>query len=270
MRKLLVAVTVSIILIFNMVLANAAAFDNRAVFNTSGLDSGIMKVSFNADSDKKFKVLVEKNGKNVSYILENDGTVESFPLQLGNGEYKISVMENIEGDKYKYVSTENVNLQLDDPKEIYLASIQNINWNSDMAAIKKAGELTRGLKSDKEKVTAIYNYIISHISYDSDKFSKLKGDYLPDIDGTLAAGKGICYDYASVFAAMLRSEGIPAKLVKGYSENVSGYHAWNEVYNSKTGKWEIYDTTYDSQMKAAKAKYTMTKKSNEYTKVNEY
>ena len=270
MRKLFISVTVSIILLFNVAFTNAAGFDSQTVFNTAGLVSGVIKVSFNTDSDKKLKVLVEKSGKNISYNLKNDGTVESFPLQLGNGDYKVSIMENIEGNRYKYVSTENVNLKLDDQKEVFLASVQNINWNSDMAAIGKAKELTAGLKSDGEKVAATYNYIVNNFTYDYDKLSKLENDYIPDIDSTLAAGKGICYDYASLFAAMLRSEGIPAKLVKGYSENVNGYHAWNEVFNSKTGSWEIYDTTYDSQMKAAKAKYNTVKKSSEYTKVNEY
>ena len=43
---------------------------------------------------------------------------------------------------------------------------------------------------------------------------------------------------------MLRSQGIPTKLVKGYSDNVDGYHAWNEVYINE--EWITIDTTLDA------------------------
>lgn len=270
MRKLFVSVIVSVILLFNVTAVNAEGLRAKAVFNTAQLDSGIIKVACSTETDKKLKVMVEKGDRKISYNLKNDGTVESFPLQFGNGEYRVSVMENLEGTKYRYLSTEDVNLSLNDQNDVYLASVQNINWNEDMAAIKKAKELTKDLKSEQEKVEAVYKYIVANFKYDYDKLSKLSNDYLPDIDSTLESKEGICYDFASTLAAMLRSQGIHTKLVKGYAKNVNGYHAWNEVYNSETGNWNIIDATYDSQMKAAKAKYKMTKNSDEYTKVNEY
>jgi len=36
---------------------------------------------------------------------------------------------------------------------------------------------------------------------------------------------------------MLRSVGVPAKMVKGYTTNFKEYHAWNEVYVND--KWYI-------------------------------
>jgi len=93
---------------------------------------------------------------------------------------------------------------------------------------------------------------------------------LPNIDKTLTSGKGICYDFSSVFAAMLRSQGIPVKLVKGYTTNVEGYHAWNEVYNSETGEWIVVDTTYDVVIKDAGRAVSMAKETANYSKVYEY
>ena len=43
----------------------------------------------------------------------------------------------------------------------------------------------------------------------------------------------ICFDYASLTAAMLRSQGIPARLEIGYAGSV--YHAWISVYTEETG-----------------------------------
>ena len=269
-KKLLVSLIISSAFLLNISITGAAGLKTAALFNTDYLDSGIVTVGYNADTNSKLKVIVEKNGKKIAYNLKSDGTPESFPLQMGDGQYKVSVLRNIEGDKYKYISTKNVKLDLADDKLVYLASVQIIKWNSEMAAIKKSAELTKGLKTDNQKITAIYKYLISSIAYDYDKLASLSSDYLPDIDRTIASGRGICYDYASIFAAMLRSQGIPTKLVKGYSTNVTGYHAWNEIYNNETGKWMTVDTTYDAQMKESKVKYSMEKSTTQYTKVNEY
>ncbi len=266
MRKLLSALIIVIILSLNILPINATV---TAVVDSEKIGLGVVAVSYN--SDVKLKVTVEKSGKRVTYDLRNDGTAEYYPLQFGEGEYKVSVLENISGTKYKYVQSQTINLDLDDVNKVYLASVQNINWNEEMNAIKKAKELTKGMKTDKEKVKAVYQYIVSNISYDYDKLKTLDNAYLPNIDETLEKRKGICYDYSSTFAAMLRSLGIPAKLVKGYSTSTgSVYHAWNEVYMSDTGKWIIVDTTYDSQMKSAKKKYTMEKSAKNFSKVYEY
>ena len=269
MRRFLLSLMIVAIFLFNTLSVTADGLGAKAIFDTSLLNSGVVKVSYTSDIEK-LKVMIEKDSKRYTYNLNNKGAEESFPLQMGNGKYKISVLENIGGDKYKYVSTENVALNLSNANDIYLSSVQNINWDNEKAAIKKANELTKDLTNDQDKLKTIYNYIISSFKYDYTKLSKLKNDYVPDIDLTVNSQKGICYDYASAFAAMLRSAGIPAKLVKGYSTNVKGYHAWNEVYNNETKSWIIIDSTYDSQMKAASAKYSMEKKAGQYTKVNEY
>ena len=69
---------------------------------------------------------------------------------------------------------------------------------------------------------------------------------------------------------MLRSQGVYAKLIKGYSNNATGYHAWNEVYDSQAKKWLIIDTTYDLQVIPKNKKVSMSKSSKDYDKVYEY
>ena len=267
MRKMLLALVVSAVFLLNTAIVSAES--TRADFDTAKLDTGVIGISYTS-SVQKIKVLIEKNDKRYAYNLNNGGVEESFSLQMGNGDYKVSVLENTSGDKYKYISTKNVTLNMADKNQVYLTSVQNVNWDEDKAAVRKAKELTENLDSNKDKLDAIYEYIVSNFRYDHNKLGKLETTYLPDIDDTLSTKKGICYDYASTFAAMLRSIGIPAKLVKGYSTNVNGYHAWNEVFLEDTSSWIIIDTTYDSQMKEAKAKYNMEKKAAQYTKVNEY
>ena len=97
-------------------------------------------------------------------------------------------------------------------------------------------------------------YFTDNISYDKQLAASVKSGYIPDPDSTLAKGTGICFDYASLFAAMCRSQSIPTKLVMGYVQG-NMYHAWNEVYTKETGwvtldlfieknKWNLLDPTF--------------------------
>ena len=100
--------------------------------------------------------------------------------------------------------------------DVFLQSMVQIDWNKKTKAVVKALELTKKAKTDKEKVAAIYAYITKNFKYDYDKAKTVKTGYIPILDDVYKASKGICYDYASTFAAMTRSLGIPTKLVMGY------------------------------------------------------
>lgn len=115
----------------------------------------------------------------------------------------------------------------------------------------------------------MYDYVIREYTYDYDKLATLPSTYLSDIDKIVEEKTGICYDFASLYAALLRSQGIPVKLVKGYTSNAKGYHAWNEVYDEETGEWHIIDITYDLQARG-KWQVHMFKDVNKYKKIGEY
>ena len=86
---------------------------------------------------------------------------------------------------------------------------------------------------DLDYVQNSYYYVIRNISYDNDKAENTPTDYVPDIDTILEEKKGICFDYASLMAALLRSQSIPTKLEVGYSGEA--YHAWISVYLTESG-----------------------------------
>ena len=110
----------------------------------------------------------------------------------------------------------------------------------------------------KELKIEISNYLKRrcNIEYDYEKAVNVSTGYLPDIDVTLKTKKGICFDYAAMMTAMLRSQGIPTKLEIGYlTEDV--YHSWISVYLEETGwvdnliefngtDWELMDPTVAS------------------------
>ncbi|MFD0591148.1 transglutaminase family protein [Paenibacillus sp. GCM10027627] len=250
----------------NVVSANAAT--GADWLNVSQVANGAVSVSYDVKSNVKTKLMIAKGKENYTYNLVAGKRVEQFPLQLGNGEYKIMVLENVSGKSYKVVKQETVQMKVADEKLVYLNSVQNVSWTGTNKAIVKAQELVKGKKTEAEKVQAVYDYIIANIAYDYKLAGSVTTDYLPSIDRTLTSKKDICYGYAALFAAMLRSLDIPTKLVMGDSEYVDVYHAWNEVYLN--GKWVTIDTTVDAGFKKGNKKMDMIKDASKYTKAKQY
>ncbi|MDF2545666.1 MAG: hypothetical protein K0R93_564 [Anaerosolibacter sp.] len=265
MKKMLVFITAFIILFTN--LGYAAEKTYVAMFDNSKSSMGVIGVNYGV-GEKKVKLVVEKGQARYTYNLKGDDQTESFPLQLNDGSYKVSILENVSGNSYKTVAVTNLDVKMENEQKVFLNSIQLIEWNDSMKAIEKAKELTKDITTDEEKIAAIHKYVVENVRYDYDKIKNLNYDYLPNIENTFETNLGICYDYSSMFAGMLRSIDIPTKLIKGYTKNAQGYHAWNEVYVN--GKWMIVDTTYDAQMKENKLKYTISKNSTDYEKTYEY
>lgn len=259
MRKVLtLLLAVTLLLTFAPVAAFAAeASPSGSWLDAANLNKGVAGIRYESKSNARTKLMITKGTTSYTYDLAAKGTEEFFPLQLGNGSYKISVLENTTGNKYKAVYTKTVDVAVKNAGDVYLNSTQNVNWASADVATAKAAELTKSLKTDEAKVAAIYDYIVEAIAYDYELAGTVTAGYIPDVDSVLAAGTGICYDYASLFAAMTRSIGIPTKLEMGTSEYVSEYHAWNEV--QLNGEWVTIDSTVGGEMVKDAAKYTVAK-----------
>lgn len=255
MKNKLMIILVSIM--FFSLLTNINSY--AAEIYTDRVSNGVFGVSHSAQG-KKLKVMVEKDGQKYTYDLRNDGNKDYYPLQLGSGSYKVTVLENVSGTKYSVLKTESINANISNSNSVYLNSIQIIDWKEADPPIKKAKSIN--------STNGVYDYIVKNVKYDYKKAETVKPGYFPKINDTFKTNMGICYDYSSMDAAMLRSIGIPTKLVKGYAKGVDGYHAWNEVLIN--GQWYVVDTTYDAAKWGGSEKYTMKKKTSDYQKVYEY
>lgn len=123
----------------------------------------------------------------------------------------------------------------------YLIATTDVQFTSGDDVCKKAAELCKDAKTDMDKVTAICNYIAGHDTRLANDITAGKvSKYIPDTAATLNSNKGICYDLASLFAAMCRSQDIPCTLTKGCAG--SSYHARNKV--NVSGNWYQIDMTY--------------------------
>ncbi|MBN2982142.1 transglutaminase-like domain-containing protein [Cohnella algarum] len=265
MRKLAFA-TAAIVILFTMLFGAAAYAANETGaewLDTTKLDTGAVGVRYAVKADVKTKAMIVKDTGKYTYTLRADKPVEWFPLQLGNGDYTVTILENVSGNQYKVVDKATLTLALQDGTAVYLNQVQNIDWTPNSIAVQKAKELTQNKKTDAEKVAAVYRYVIDNVKYDKELAAAATPDYLPQIDRTFASNKDICYGYAALTAGMLRALDIPTKLVTGKTTYVTEYHAWNQVFLD--GQWVTIDTTVDAGLKAGKQDFQMIKDAALYT-----
>ncbi len=208
----------------------------------SHTDQGYILVKQKKTS-KKIKVRVSKDGVTLpEYDLAGDGEYDAIPLQLGSGKYSVRFFLQTSGKSYTANAAFTVNATLEDENIAFLYPSQYVWYTAESLAVAKSNELCQGLSTETAKVQAIADYITRNVLYDFFFAMSVKSGYLPDVDATLTTGKGICFDYAALFACMLRVQDIPCRLVIG--DAGKNYHAWNNVLID--GQWRFYDLTYES------------------------
>lgn len=216
-----------------------AAEGNDAVqIDLSGAGDGVIALRAYAQQRLKFQAI--QGESTYTYDLASDGTPSVFPLQCGSGHYLFRVMENVSGTKYAMLYQTEADISVSDEFAAFLRPSDYVNYTDDAACVQKAAELAQGAQDANEVVASVYSFICDSVVYDKEKAQSVQSGYLPDPDETLATGKGICFDYAALAAAMLRSQGIPTRLIFGYVSPNDVYHAWNMFYTDENG-WVTVD-----------------------------
>jgi transglutaminase-like putative cysteine protease len=210
---------------------------NGATVDYSNVNQGYVMVKYEGDN-KNIKVQITNTGTDdgtYTYDLNPNGAYQALPLSQGDGKYDVAVYTNIEGNKYAVAAQKTVTMKLKDEFSPFLRPSQYVDYTADSKCVAKASELAQGAKSDMGAAEQIYLFVIDNVTYDYDKASSVQSGYLPNVDETLESGKGICFDFASLTTAMLRSQGIPCKLIIGYAG--TAYHSWIAIYSKETGKF---------------------------------
>ncbi|MEA4966205.1 MAG: transglutaminase-like domain-containing protein [Oscillospiraceae bacterium] len=213
--------------------ASAAETDGGVRADLSSLPDGYIAMSVSSDTRLKFQVL--RGDEKYNYDLPNDGTPTVYPLNLGSGDYTFRVMKNVTGCKYTELWSRTETVALQSEFAPFLRPSQLIPYDANSACVAKARELAAACQDDVAVVSAVYDWMVEAVSYDRNKAERVQSGYLPNPDATLESGTGICFDYAALAAAMLRSLGIPCKLITGYVDPDEVYHAWNEIYLDHQG-----------------------------------
>jgi len=226
----------------------------KATIDYSNTADGYVMIRYTAQTTKKLKAQVKGPTTTYTYNL-TPGDWEVFPLSDGNGTYQVTVFENVTGTKYAAVTSTSFDVTLKDEFAPYLRPNQYVDYAVAANALAKAEELIGTETDTLKKVEKVYNFVVGHLTYDREKAATVQSGYLPVLDDVLAARKGICFDYAALMTGMLRSNGVPCKLVVGYAG--TAYHAWISVWSEETGwvdgaiyfdgtSWQRMDPTFAS------------------------
>lgn len=233
--------------------------NGKMTLDCSHMDQGYVMVKA-AKSKKKMKVLVKHNkDQDLNYDIKSGGDYEVFPLQMGNGKYTFTMIEQVSGQKYSQAGKVSITAKMPDENSCFLYPNQYVNYTASSPAVQKAVELCKDLADPMEKAKTICKYVTSHFNYDYMKASKVKGgqvtSLLPDVDGCWASGSGVCQDLSAITCAMLRSQGVPAKLVIGFLKKHT-YHAWVSIIIN--GDEQRFDPTASLEgQKYKKSDYTI-------------
>jgi len=206
--------------------------NREAVIDYSNTADGYVMVRYTAQTAQRLKVQVKGTTTTYTYNL-TAGKWEIFPFSDGNGTYKVTVYKNVSGNKYASVLSLSCPVQLADEFAPFIRPNQYVNYAADSAVVAKAAELMQGADDPLEKVKVVYDYVVKNLTYDREKAKTVKSGYLPVLDDVLKKKTGICFDYAALMTAMLRSQDVPCKLVVGYAGQA--YHAWISVWTEESG-----------------------------------
>lgn len=235
----------------------------RAVIDYSNTKDGYVMVNFTGTTATRIKVRITGPTTVYDYDLPVQTWV-TFPLSDGNGTYSLMVLENTTAKKYAKVATASFQVTLADEFAPFLRPNQYVNYENAPNTVAKAAELVAGETDLLNKVGKIYDFVVNNFTYDKQLAATVQSGYLPVLDNVLAAKKGICFDYAALMTGMLRSQGVPCKLITGYvpSGGKQVYHAWISVWSQETGwvegaiyfngsAWQRMDPTFASSGKGS-------------------
>jgi len=130
---------------------------------------------------------------------------------------------------------------------IYLQPTEYLNFNKKFVSTK-AFEITNGLKTDKEKVIALFYWVRDNIKYNAfSYYPRIKANLKASV--TLRRKNGFCMSKSTLLSTLVRAVGIPARIhmvdiinhkISQRLVNLMGTkafhcHAYSEIYLNR--KW---------------------------------
>ncbi len=213
-------------------------------FEIDGAHGGEGYFAVTAKSRQRIRLqVISARGSEIVYNVPNTGRPAFYPLSDGSGLYKIRLMRKLTDDPrdadYECVLEKSCEAALFDEFQPFLRPSAYVWFTGYSDCVSEAAALCAGLSDDDEKIARIRSFILDRLSYDETLADAEEQGFIRDPDAILAGGKGLCLDYAVLAAAMLRSQGIPAKVVYGRMSAAENSHAWNMVYSSSRGWFRL-------------------------------
>ena len=148
----------------------------------------------------------------------------------GPGTYIVTIMGNTRDYIFDACGPSFHVINLKEVKRIYPS--KDVESNNPQI-IQLSREITKSCTTDIDKSKKIFEWVVSNIQYDWDKYEIMKTHSLDFKSGSLEAletKSGVCYDISCLYAALGRAAGLEIKVICGTNrENflLGEGHAWN-------------------------------------------
>jgi hypothetical protein len=142
-----------------------------------------------------------------------------------------------------------------DELSCFLYPNQYVNYNENTACVKEAQAMCKDMTDQGEIYKTVCSFVLKNFIYDYIKSVSVQSmsQQMPDIDGCWDNRMGICQDLSAMTCAMLRSQGIPARLMIG-TVGANTYHAW--VVAVVNGEERFFDPTAELNASNKNETYT--------------
>jgi transglutaminase/protease-like cytokinesis protein 3 len=225
--------------------------DRKQTVNENETENSLIRVHGKVDADVQWiLVQVQKDQftETSTYAVKNGVYDYTIALRDGAGFYKVGIFVNRTAQRYvsySYLTTRTVENRDTSDTESLLPS--EMVQSTDASIVALAREIRAEARDDFEFVDLVNKRLAKMIKYDFPAY--YDGSYANkpfDAISTLNAKTAVCSGYSNLVAAVLRAEGIKARVVNGKGFNGKSYedHAWNEVYLD--GEWRNLDVTWNS------------------------
>ena len=195
----------------------------------------------NVDSKLNSSNIYSYINKKIVSPVTNSELAKSFPNILENSFKVVDEKNNVVDDVNGYIQG----------TIIYNGVTLDEGIKSNNVIDNTALNITSKYNNDYDKARAIYEWIGNNIVYDDNKAKEVMNNPVPTeltsgAINTFNTGKGVCFDYACLYVAMCRANGIPVRLIVGEGYNGVSWvsHSWNEVYIKDMDKWVNVDPTF--------------------------
>ena len=231
---------------------SAVKKDGKMTVDCSNMSQGYIMVK-GKQSNKRLKVRIATSGAKLNYDLNSNGEYEVFPLQFGSGKYQVSLFENVKGKDYSKEGSIKLSVKMDDELSCFTYPNQYVSYNENTECVKYALDMCKDMTDQAEMYKAVCKFVTGNFVYDFIKSVTVKPGQLPQIDECWNNRMGICQDLSAMTCAMLRCNGIPARLMIG-TVGANTYHAW--VVAVVNGEERFFDPTAELNASSKTETYT--------------
>lgn len=244
--KRIIACVILLTSICSITTAQIDQIDEQLFIDFTNLDNGTIAVSvLDPEPSARYKLNIQLGEINYLYGLDTS-VATVVPLQMGNGEYSIELYKHLRGTQYQLLRFFRVTVEID-RRKVWLQSNVKVDFSSPEKLLSVLSEIVSPTDSDMGKLDKITRYMRNNYKYDW--ITAAKRYDIPeyaDLDRVLERKMGICEELAALTVALLRLEGVPARMVIGTANGIQ--HAW--VQALVDGKVYRFDPSVDKYTQA--------------------